>query len=349
MSWVARLARPDIVALESYTCPVREPGLARLHANELPWRSLGDDSAAGLNCYPEPQPAELIAGLAQLYEVDPASVLATRGIDEGIDLLVRGFCRAGMDAVMVCPPAFVMYTIAARIQGAEVLNVPLRAENAFALDPEALLARCTAAVKLVFLCSPNSPTGNLLSEAAILAVADALAGRALVVVDEAYIDFADRESLAHSLALRPQLVLLRTLSKAHALAGARCGSGKGAMILRRSATTSGCASRLPQPTTDAALRALQSAQLAATRAAIRRVCSERKRLLAVLPALPRVRRVWPSDANFILTEFADAEEALTRARAAGVLVRDARAYVPQALRITVGSEVENDRLLEAWS
>lgn len=349
MSWVAQLARPDIVALESYTCPVREPGLTRLHANELPWRSLGDDSPAGLNCYPEPQPAELIAGLAQLYNVDATSVLATRGIDEGIDLLVRGFCRAGMDAVMACPPAFVMYTIAARIQGAEVLNVPLRAENAFALDPEALLARWTAAVKLVFLCSPNSPTGNLLSEAAILAVADALAGRSLVVVDEAYIDFADRESLAHSLALRPQLVLLRTLSKAHALAGARCGSllahPEVVALLRKIIAPF----PLPQPTTDAALRALQPAQLAATRAAIRRVCSERTRLLEVLPALPRVKRVWPSDANFILTEFADAEQALTRARAAGVLVRDARAYVPDALRITVGSEGENDRLLEAWS
>jgi histidinol-phosphate aminotransferase len=250
---------------------------------------------------------------------------------------------------MVCPPAFVMYTIAARIQGAEVLNVALRAENAFALDPEALLARCTAAVKLVFHCSPNSPTGNLLSEAAILAIADALAGRSLVVVDEAYIEFADRESLAHSLPLRPQLVLLRTLSKAHALAGARCGSllahPEVVALLRKIIAPF----PLPQPTTDAALRALQPPQLAATRAAIRRVCSERTRLLASLPALSRVRRVWPSDANFILTEFADAQEALTRARAAGVLVRDARAYVPHALRITVGSEAENDRLLEAWS
>jgi histidinol-phosphate aminotransferase len=349
VSWVARLARPDIVALESYTCPVDEPGFARLHANELPWRSLGDASEPGLNRYPAPQPPELIAALARLYGVDSTCVLATRGTDEGIDLLVRAFCRAGLDAVIVCPPTFVMYAIAAGIQGADVIRVPLERASCFALEPHTLLAHCTGAVKLVFLCSPNSPTGNLMSAAAILEVADALCGRALVVVDEAYIEFASHESLAQRLLGRPQLVLLRTLSKAHALAGARCGSliadPEIISLLRKIIAPF----PLPRPTADAALQALAPPQLAATRTAIARVCAERNRLLAALPALLRIGRVWPSDANFILAELADPDDALARARAARLLVRDARVHVPGALRITVGSADENDRLLEAWS
>jgi len=122
--------------------------------------------------------------------VAPEALLVGRGSDEAIDLLVRSFCRAGEDAVLTLTPTFGMYALAARIQGAQLLGVPLRASAGFALDANAVLARCTPAVKLVFLCSPNNPTGNLLSEAAILAIADALSARALVVVDEAYIEFA---------------------------------------------------------------------------------------------------------------------------------------------------------------
>src|SRR6185437_6976687 len=201
-----------------------EPGLERLHANELPWRPLDDDSRAGLNRYPEPQPRALIDRLAELYAVAPASLLVGRGSDEAIDLLTRAFCRAGSDAVLVCPPTFGMYSVCARIQGAEVLQTPLTAADGFALDEHAVLERCAPAVKLVFLCSPNNPTGNLLDEGAILRIARRLAGRALLVVDEAYIEFADRSSLARLVAEVPNLAILRTLSKAYGLAGARCGA-----------------------------------------------------------------------------------------------------------------------------
>ncbi|MGH8323290.1 MAG: aminotransferase class I/II-fold pyridoxal phosphate-dependent enzyme, partial [Steroidobacteraceae bacterium] len=147
MSWVSELARPDIVALKPYEHAAWEPRLERLHANELPWRRGGDDSVAGLNRYPEPQPHALVAGLAALYEVAPESVLVGRGSDEAIDLLTRSFCRAGRDAVLVCPPTFGMYAVSARIQGAEVVTVPLRAAAGFALDERAVLERCTPDVK----------------------------------------------------------------------------------------------------------------------------------------------------------------------------------------------------------
>src|SRR5512142_859954 len=183
MTWVTELARPDIVALKAYEHAVWEPELERLHANELPWRALADESSAGLNRYPEPQPRALVERLAALYGVAPTSVLVGRGSDEAIDLLVRGFCRAGQDSVLVCPPTFGMYSVAARIQGAHVVSVPLRADRGFALDEDELLARCTADVKVVFLCSPNNPTGNLLDEQAILRIATELAGRAVIVID----------------------------------------------------------------------------------------------------------------------------------------------------------------------
>ena len=224
MSWLTDIARPEIRALRAYEHAAWEPGLVRLHANESPWRGLGDDSQAGLNRYPEPHPLEMSAALAQFYQVEPDMLLACRGSDEAIDLLIRGYCRAGSDAILVCPPTFGMYGVAARVQGAAVVEIPLLRELGYACDFAAVAAPSHSAVKLVFLCSPNNPTGNRFDSAAIIALARALSGRALVVVDEAYVEFADGPSLIAQLATQPGLVVLRTLSKAYALAGARCGA-----------------------------------------------------------------------------------------------------------------------------
>jgi histidinol-phosphate aminotransferase len=350
VSWVQEIARPDIVALKPYEHASWEPTLERLHANELPWRPADDDSRAGLNRYPEPQPRALVEGLAKLYAVAPPSVLVGRGSDEAIDLLTRAFCRAGRDAVLVCPPTFGMYSVSARIQGAEVLQVPLVAATGFALDEQALLERCTAGVKLVFLCSPNNPTGNLLDEAAILRIARQLAGRALVVVDEAYIEFAGRPSLARCVAELPNLAILRTLSKAHGLAGARCGAliadPEIIGLLRKIIPPYA----IPQLTLEAVLDRLTSEARAQSQARLEVLLAERARLLLALPRLKRISRVWPSDANFVLAEFDDAGAALEQARAARLLVRDARRYpgLARALRITIGTPEQNGRLLEAW-
>ena len=350
MSWVSEIARPDIVALKAYEHASWEPSLERLHANELPWRASGDESVAGLNRYPEPQPRELVEGLADLYGVAPETVLVGRGSDEAIDLLTRSFCRAGRDAVVVCPPTFGMYSVSARIQGAEVITVPLRADSGFALDERAVLEKCTPDVKLVFLCSPNNPTGNLLDEQAILRLAARLAGRAIVVVDEAYIEFAGSVSLARHLPKLPHLAILRTLSKAHGLAGARCGAliadPEVVSLLRKVIPPYAIA----QLTLEAVLRQLAPVELAESQTNIEVILSERKRLTEALTQLQRVVHVWRSDANFILAQFDDAGAALQLARDTQLLVRDARGYpgLGQSLRITVGSVIQNNRLLEAW-
>jgi histidinol-phosphate aminotransferase len=349
MSWVTELARPDIVALKAYEHAVWEPSFERLHANELPWRSFADESAAGLNRYPEPQPRALVERLASLYDVSPASVLVGRGSDEAIDLLTRGFCRAGHDGVIICPPTFGMYAVAARIQGAEVVTVPLRADRGFALDEQAVLERCTGAIKLVFLCSPNNPTGNLLSEDTVLRLTRALEGKAVVVVDEAYIEFSGAQSFARHIREFPHLAVLRTLSKAYALAGARCGTliadPEVVSLLRKVIPPYAIA----QLSMEAVLKVLEPAQLAVSTARLDSIRTQRARLLATLPALGGVTRVWPSAANFVLAEFEDAPRALARARAASLLIRDVRGYpgLGRCLRITIGSVEQNDRLLEA--
>jgi histidinol-phosphate aminotransferase len=347
MSWLTEIARPEIRALQAYEHATWEPGLVRMHANELPWRPQGDVSEAGLNRYPEPHPLELVAALAAVYDVAPAMLLTARGSDEAIDLLIRSYCRAGQDAILVCPPTFGMYGVAARIQGAQVIEVPLRREAGYECDFAAVQAQCTPNVKLVFLCSPNNPTGNRLERSAIIALTRALQGRALVVLDEAYVEFADAPSLAGELATVPGLVVLRTLSKAHGLAGARCG------VLLAHADVVALLRKVIQPyaltqmTIEAVFCSLEPGALEAAQARIAAIKAERARLAAALPLLRGVRRVWPSQANFLLVEFDDALAAQQRVHAAGLLVRALRAYrdLQQALRVSIGDVVDNERLL----
>lgn len=340
-------ARPEIRALEAYAHAAWQPGFARLHANEAPWRGLEDRSIAGLNRYPEPHPDALAAQLAALYGVAPANALACRGSDEAIDLLVRAFCAAGRDAVLVCPPTFGMYAVAARIQGAAVIAVPLVRERGYALDLPAIEAHLAAGdAKLVFLCSPNNPTGNLMAAEDMRRVVAAARGRALVVIDEAYLEFAAEDSLARLIAAEPHIVVLRTLSKAYGLAGARIGTlladGRIVQLLRKVIPPYAIA----QPCIEAAQAALAQASQLVTRERIAAIVAERERLRAALAPLPCVERVWPSAANFLLVEFDDAARALARVQRAQLLVRDFsdRPGLGRALRITVGSPEQNDRL-----
>jgi len=347
VSSVLELARPEIVALSPYSAARWDPALVRLHANENPWRSAADGTRAGLNRYPEPQSSELVERLAALYGVSPGQVLAGRGSDEGIDLLVRAFCRAGRDRIVVCPPTFAMYRFAADVQGAAVVDVPLRAAEGFALDADAVLAACTESTKIVFLCSPNNPTGNLLDRDAIERVLCTLTGRALVVVDEAYVEFASAGSLVPWLARFPHLAILRTLSKAYGLAGARCGA-----VLASPEVTELLRRMIPPyavtvQTVEAVLDALQPARLEEMRRHVAQLCAERERVAARLALVPLVTRVWPSAANFLLVGSTDPGRLLEAGIRGGLLVRDVRRQpgLAQCLRVTIGTPEQNDRLL----
>ena len=343
MTDVLSLARPEIRALDPYQHAPWDPSLERLHANENPWRLDGDTTAAGLNRYPEPHAFEVERALARVYEVAPGQVLAGRGSDEAIDLLTRGFCTAGRDAVLLCPPTFGMYKVAARIQGAEVVELPLRRERGWALDVDALHSAVSPRVKIVYVCTPNNPTGNDTDATLLLALAKQLSGRALLVVDEAYVEFAERPSLASHLGEHDNLVVLRTLSKAYALAGARCGALLAAPVVVELLRKMIQPYALPTPTQEAVLAALSPARLTEARARIALLVAERGRLAAALA--PLTSKVWPSAANFLLVQSEDPARLVAAGRRAGFLLRDFHKTIPGALRITVGSPEQNTRLV----
>lgn len=347
MSATLHLLRPDLRDFTAYHAASPRRGVVRLHANESSWRSDWDVTEDGLNRYPDPRPEALVGALAGLYGVAPGAVLVTRGSDDAIDLLVRAFCVAGEDAVLVCPPTFGMYAVAARLQGAGVIEVPLGKNFSLAIDD--VLAAARRGVKLAFLCSPNNPTGSLVSARAVDAICRALHGHAVVVVDEAYVEFSRQPGFADRLGRHGNLVLLRTLSKAWGLAGARVGAllaePELVAILRALAPPY----PLPSLATEAALRRLQPRELAAARRRTAAVVRRREALAEQLRSLPAVRRVWPSEGNFLLARFADAAAAMAACEAADVLVRDfsRQPGLAGCLRITVGTAAENRQLLRA--
>jgi histidinol-phosphate aminotransferase len=344
---VIALARPEIVSLQAYAHAAWLPALTRLHANEAPWRPTGDSSATGLNRYPEPQPQALIERLAALYGVSAARVLATRGADEAIDVLSRIYLRAGVDSILQISPTFGMYQVAARIQGADVSELPLDREAGWALDAERFVAAWRPDIKLVYLCSPNNPTANLLDAAALEHICMALEGKAIVVIDEAYVEWARSASLTKWLERFQTLVILRTLSKAHALAGARLGALLASADLIQLAKRVLSPYALPQPTVEAAMRALEPSEILSSQARLEALLVEREYLRRGLEASPLVDKVWPSDANFLLIECRDADRFMTNSMAGGLIVRDLRAHpaLLRSLRVSVGTRAENDALL----
>lgn len=350
MSLLARV-RPELAGFAPYASARRSGFEARirLDANECPWS--GEADAAGLNRYPSPQPAALRARLATLYGVEPGRLWLGRGSDEAIDLLLRAFCRAGRDNVVALAPTFGMYRIAAQLQGAEYRPLALDAEHDFALDPEALLALTDADTKLVIVCSPNNPTGTLYHGAVLGELADRLAGRALLLVDEAYVEFAGVASASASIDRHPNLAVLRTLSKVHALAGARIGALIAAEEIVELIGRIAAPYPLPTPSVRAALAALDDDAVARTDRRVDVLLAERARVACALAGAPGVRRVWPSSGNFLLARFDDAAAAFARALAAGILVRDVsgQAGLEQCLRITIGAPDENDALLAAFA
>jgi len=352
MSTLLDLVRPDLRGFGGYRSARSEAlqGEVWLNANEAPWPNPADPDGATRR-YPDPQPQALRAALAALYGCREDALLIGRGSDEAIDLLVRAFCVPERDAVLIASPVFGMYAVSARLQNARVLDVPLLDGRAgFAPDLDAMAAAALAGgAKLVFLCSPGNPTGDAIAVDAIDAFAARLAGRALVVVDEAYAEFADAASALALRGLHDNLVVLRTLSKAHALAAARIGCAIADPEIVAVLRACQAPYPVPAPCAALALQALAPEALAATRRRIGAIQSERDRMRQRLSALPGVRRVYASEANFLLVRFDDADAAFAALLAAGVVVRDQRgaAQLQDALRITLGAPDENDRVLAA--
>jgi histidinol-phosphate aminotransferase len=288
--------------------------------------------------------------LADYYGVPVESLAITRGSDEGIDLLVRALCRPGIDGVGICSPGFGMYAVSATLQGAPLMDVPLvETGEGFDWDFDGLQqAVRERGVRLLFLCTPANPTGQAMPAERLVELLVALQGRACVVVDEAYAEFSSEASALQWLDRFPELVVLRTLSKAHALAGARIGALIASPALVSILRNLSAPYPIATPSAELALRALSPIALQRTGRRIAGVVRARDRLRARLDALPGVR-AYASDANFVLARFPAPKAALAGLLAAGIVVRDMSALpgLADALRITVGTTRENAALLRA--
>lgn len=340
---LTQLARARVQQLTPYQSARRIGGQGHvwLNANEA-----ADSGQFSLNCerlnrYPECQPPQVIERYAAYAGLAPERVLVSRGGDEGIELLIRTFCEPGSDRILICPPTYGMYAISAETNGVNVVEVPLT--DSRQPDFDAIIARL-GEVKLVFLCSPNNPTGDLVDRAGLLRLLNAAKGRALVVVDEAYIEFCPEHSQADLLAEFDELVIIRTLSKAFGLAGIRCGFTLACpevigLLLKVIAPYP-----VPDPVAQIAAQALSEEGLLLMRQRVDEINQLKAELTEELLQHPQVNEVFAPNGNYLLVRFTPGSDMFARMSRAGIILRDfaSRPGLADCIRITIGSRAEMD-------
>ena len=334
-----KLIRDNIAALKPYSSARDEfsgEAMVFLDANENPYNE-------PYNRYPDPHHKALKDRIAVLKGVDPESIFLGNGSDEPIDLLVRAFCEPGRNNIVIMTPTYGMYEVAAGINKVETIKVQLSSD--FQLSAANMLSAVNEESRLMFLCSPNNPTGNLLDGGEILTLVKNFNG--IVVVDEAYIDFAPGNSLLPLLSAYDNLVVLQTFSKAWGMAGLRLGMAFGSPELIAVLNKIKYPYNLNVLTQEVALSRLDHA--AEVEAWVAHLIEERHRLATALLRMPRVERIFPSDANFLLIRIRNARSVYKQLLQKGIVVRDRSAVVlcHDTLRITVGTPSENNQLLEA--
>lgn len=344
---IVRLARPEIQALHAYEAAEQVDDTIRLNANESPRRCSIGNFRRPLNRYPEVRPQKLQRALAERFGCQPDQLLVTRGSSEAIDLVIRTFCRAGKDSALMTSPSFSMYRHYAEVQGANVIEVETHAEQDFAIDIDAILAACDDTTRVIFVCSPNNPTGTTLPRAELERLLESRGEKSAVVVDEAYVEFGDNASVTELLDRYSNLLVLRTLSKALGFAGARCGAVAGQSDVVEILSAVQAPYALATPVVECVEDAFQAEQLELAQETVREIISERERLARALTQQSFVSRVWPSDANFLLVRVADAQLVMRRCAEQNVLLRHLGGDLSDCIRISIGSREENDQLLRA--
>ncbi len=306
-----------------------------LDANENPYDN-------DFNRYPDPHQRELKRQIARIKSVPPERIFIGNGSDEPIDLVFRIFCEPGRDNAVSISPSYGMYEVAAQTNDVEFRKVML--DERFGVSAQALMVHADQRTKLLFLCSPNNPSGNLLDREQVRTILEQFPG--IVVVDEAYIDFADSDGWLPELENFPRLVILQTLSKAWGMAGLRLGLAFAHPEIVAAMSQVKYPYNINGLTQRIVGQRLQEGEKIASQ--VKEIREQRERLLQALPGFAAIRRVFPSDANFILVRVDDPREMYRLLIERGVIVRD-RSRIPGCegcLRITVGTPEENDRLLE---
>ncbi|MEY5045530.1 MAG: histidinol-phosphate transaminase [Bacteroidota bacterium] len=310
-----------------------------LDANE---NSLGSPLLKWYNRYPDPLQWEIKEKIAKIKNIDPEQIFLGNGSDEPIDLIFRCFCEPGIDEVIVCPPTYGMYEVSANINDISLNRVPLN--DHFQLDLPALENAIKSNTKIIWICSPNNPTGNSIDRHDIEMVLNNFDG--LVVIDEAYINFARQRSFLTDLNEYPNLVVLQTLSKAWGLAGLRLGMAFATKEIIAFFNKVKPPYNISQPVQDLVLKALD--ELGQVNDMIRLLVESRNHLAQALGKTSQVTHIYPSDANFLLVRFKNAKAMYTFLLGKGIVLRDRSNVLlcDQCLRITVGTDAENEKLLE---
>ncbi len=337
------LIRPNIRDLVPYSSARDEfKGEARifLDANE---NSLGSPLTKWYNRYPDPMQWAVKEKLSVIKGVAPQNIFLGNGSDECIDILLRAFCEPAVDNIIIVPPTYGMYEVSANINNVKVKKVPLTA--GFQLDLPALEEAVDDNTKMIFLCSPNNPTGNSLIREDVEMLLNNYFG--IVVMDEAYINFSRQRSYVQELEDYPNLVVLQTLSKAWGLAALRVGMAFASESIINVMNKIKPPYNINQASQELALKALDEVEQ--VNEMIRVLVQERTRLEQELPNLPVVEHVYPSDANFLLVKVKDAKGLYQKLLNKGIVVRDRSNVIlcDDCLRITVGTEKENTELLDA--
>ncbi|KAJ4227286.1 histidinol-phosphate transaminase [Fusarium solani] len=378
-------ARPNILALQPYRCArddYKDDGTnILLDANENAYGpSLGEDIAKdggsdvdflGLHRYPDPHQEPLKQQLCQLRNthahtpktLKPENLFVGVGSDEAIDALLRCFCVPGRDRILTCPPTYGMYAVSAQVNDVAIVKVPLLSAPSFAIDVPAVLAALSNEpnIKLVYLCSPGNPTGSLLAKADVQQILNHPTWNGVVVLDEAYIDFApENASLAEWVTEFPNLVVMQTLSKAFGMAGIRLGAAFTSPPIARLLNSLKAPYNISSPTSSLASYAVSERGLAVMRANRARLLEQRDRLIEELPKIPGVGRLrGGTESNFLLYEMLDSAgnpdnatalavyEKLAESKGVVVRFRGKEHGCLGCLRITLGTEAEVTRFLES--
>ncbi|TVO39017.1 histidinol-phosphate transaminase [Vibrio algivorus] len=336
-----KLARKQVQALTPYLSARRIGGSGDvwLNANESPFDNEYKTNFTRLNRYSECQPKDLIEAYASYAGVSAEQVLTSRGADEGIELLIRAFCEPNQDAILYCPPTYGMYAISAETIGVERKIVPLTQE--WQLDLTAIQAQLDN-VKLVFVCSPNNPTGNLIKREDIVALLEMTQDKAIVVMDEAYIDFCPEASTVDLLEQYPNLAILRTMSKAFALAGLRCGFTLANEELINVLLKVIAPYPVPIPVAEIACQALSEAGLARMKYQVLDLSANRAYLQAGLSMLQGVT-VYDGWGNYLLIQFPEGDAMFKAAWDNGIILRNSP--IKDCVRISIGNRDECEKTL----
>ena len=345
MSNIKHLARKTVQTLTPYLSARRIGGNGKvwLNANESPDCSEYQLDSNKLNRYPEFQPPELINAYADYAAVKNTQVLSTRGADESIEILIRTFCEPGADSILICPPTYGMYAISAETCGVAIKEVAL--DENFNVDYAAVeqaITKTDSQIKIVFLCAPNNPTGNMLDTQKLTALLQAAQGKALIVADEAYIEFCPDLSQVALLAENENLVITRTLSKAFALASIRCGFTLAQASVIEMLSKVIAPYPVPSPIAQIATQALSKSGLAVMYDRVKTLNNNRQLLQDALQDIDCVTEVFQATGNFVLVRFKDSTKVFAAFADNGIIMRDFanKPRLDNCIRITIGSESE---------